>query len=88
MEWEYSKVFWVEVDFDPAFDPVVGAPPHPFTPNTWPSQLKKATLRADGKYRTSGTFDQGNAKVYKQAFYKYTIWADGLKHDPDIICEK
>jgi hypothetical protein len=87
LEWEYADPFWIDVDFDPAFDPEPGAPPHPFTNGSWPSRLMKSTL-SGGKHGLSGTFDQGNSDVYKQTFYKYTIWADGLKHDPEIICER
>ncbi|MBI4474997.1 MAG: hypothetical protein HY646_20185 [Acidobacteria bacterium] len=78
-----AQPFIVDVSLDPGFDPPAAGGPAPQNPFGW---LIPQT--GDATHPVTGTIVKasfpGGARL---DFYKLTIWSNGKKLDPDVICE-
>lgn len=80
---ECTLPFVVDVSLDPGFDPPASGNPGPMNPFGWltpqsggPSSPVTGTIN-------KASFPGGN----RTDFYKCTVWCNGKKLDPDVICE-
>ncbi len=81
---ECAQNFVVDVSLDDGFDPPAGANAGPQNPFGWllpqqggPGNPVRGTIN-------KGAFPGGANRV---DFFKCTVWCNGKKLDPDIICE-
>ena len=79
--------FVVDVSLDDGFDPPGGAHSAPLNPFGWMTPQK-----ANGGTDISGTINKASftgigGGAGRMDFYKCTVWTQGKKLDPDLICE-